>query len=45
MDGSIRQPQKYMPLLEKAHLGEASVTVWPKILKNMYRKKNIHILK
>jgi len=33
-----------MPLLKKAHLGEVSVTVWPKILKDMCKKKNIHLL-
>jgi aspartate--ammonia ligase len=33
-----------MYLLRTAHLGEVSVTVWPKILKEMCRKKNIHVL-
>jgi aspartate--ammonia ligase len=33
-----------MLLLKKAHLGEVSVTVWPKILKNMCKKKNIQVL-
>jgi len=33
-----------MLLLNKAHLGEVSVTVWPKILKDMCKKKNIHVL-
>jgi len=29
---------------KKASLGEVSVTVWPKVLKDMCRKKNIHVL-
>jgi aspartate--ammonia ligase len=33
-----------MLLLRKAHLGEVSVTVWPTILKEMCRKKNIMVL-
>ena len=33
-----------MLLLRKAHLGEVSVTVWPKILKEMCAKKNIFVL-
>jgi len=42
--GGIGQSRTYMLLLRKAHLGEVSVTVWPKILKDMCRKKNIHVL-
>jgi aspartate--ammonia ligase len=42
--GGIGQSRTYMLLLKKAHLGEVSVTVWPKILKDMCGKKNIHIL-
>jgi aspartate--ammonia ligase len=42
--GGIGQSRTYMTLLKKAHLGEVSVTVWPKILKEMCRKKNIHVL-
>ncbi|TET91344.1 MAG: aspartate--ammonia ligase [Methanomassiliicoccales archaeon] len=42
--GGIGQSRTYMLLLKKAHLGEVSVTVWPKILKEMSREKNIHIL-
>ena len=42
--GGIGQSRTYMYLLRKAHLGETSVTVWPKILKEMCRKKNIHVL-
>jgi aspartate--ammonia ligase len=42
--GGIGQSRTYMLLLRKAHLGEVSVTVWPKILKDMCEKKNIHVL-
>ena len=42
--GGIGQSRTYMYLLKKAHLGEVSVTVWPKILKDMCKKKNIHVL-
>jgi aspartate--ammonia ligase len=42
--GGIGQSRTYMALLRKAHLGEVSVTVWPKILKDMCSKKNIHVL-
>ncbi|MBA7616362.1 Aspartate--ammonia ligase [subsurface metagenome] len=40
----IGQSRTYMLLLKKAHLGEVSVTIWPKILKDMCAKKNIHVL-
>jgi aspartate--ammonia ligase len=42
--GGIGQSRTYMLLLKQAHLGEVSVTVWPKILKDMCAKKNIHVL-
>lgn len=42
--GGIGQSRTYMILLKKAHLGEVSVTVWPEILKEMCRQKNIYIL-
>ncbi len=42
--GGIGQSRTYMLLLRKAHLGEVSVTVWPKILKDICSKKNIHVL-
>jgi aspartate--ammonia ligase len=42
--GGIGQSRTYMALLKKAHLGEVSVTVWPRILKDMCRQKNIHVL-
>jgi len=37
--GGIGQSRTYMLLLQKAHLGECSVTVWPKILKEIGREK------
>jgi aspartate--ammonia ligase len=42
--GGIGQSRTLMLLLKKAHLGEVSVTVWPKVLKDMCRTKNIHVL-
>jgi aspartate--ammonia ligase len=42
--GGIGQSRVYSLILKKAHLGECSVTVWPQILKNICRKKNIHVL-
>ena len=42
--GGIGQSRTYMMLLKKAHLGEVSVTVWPKVLKDMGAKKGIHVL-
>ena len=39
--GGIGQSRTLMLLLRKAHLGEVSVTVWPKILKEICAKKNI----
>ncbi len=42
--GGIGQSRTYMYLLNKAHLGEVSVTVWPQRLKDMCTKKNIFIL-
>ena len=42
--GGIGQERTYMFLLKKAHLGEVSVTVWPKQLKEICAKNNIHIL-
>lgn len=42
--GGIGQSRTYMYLLRTAHLGEVSVTVWPKILKDMCAKRNIHVL-
>ena len=42
--GGIGQSRTQMLLLRKAHLGEVSVTVWPKILKDICEKKNIYVL-
>jgi len=42
--GGIGQSRTLMLLLRKAHLGEVSVTVWPKILKEICAKKNIAVL-
>jgi aspartate--ammonia ligase len=42
--GGIGQSRTLMLLLRKAHLGEVSVTVWPKILKQMCAAKNIFVL-
>lgn len=42
--GGIGQSRVLMQLLRTAHLGEVSVTVWPKILKEMCEAKNIHVL-
>jgi aspartate--ammonia ligase len=42
--GGIGQARTQMLLLRKAHLGEVTVTVWPRILKEICRKKNIHVL-
>ncbi len=42
--GGIGQSRTYMYLLRKAHLGECSVTIWPKQLKEICAKKNIHVL-
>ena len=42
--GGIGQSRTLMLLLRKAHLGEVSVTVWPKILKEMCANKNIFVL-
>jgi aspartate--ammonia ligase len=42
--GGIGQSRTMMQILRKAHLGEVSVTVWPKVLKEMCEKRNIHVL-
>jgi len=42
--GGIGQSRTYMLLLKKAHLGEVSVTVWPRELKRIGEEKNIHVL-
>lgn len=42
--GGIGQSRTQMIILKKAHLGEVSVSVWPKIFKEMCVKKNIFVL-
>jgi aspartate--ammonia ligase len=42
--GGIGQARTCMSILKKAHLGEVSVTVWPKILKDMCAKRKIFVL-
>jgi aspartate--ammonia ligase len=40
----IGQSRTMMLLLRKAHLGEVSVTVWPKVLKELCEERNIRVL-
>jgi aspartate--ammonia ligase len=42
--GGIGQSRTQMLLLKKAHLGEVSVTVWPKVLKDMCAARDIYVL-
>lgn len=42
--GGIGQSRLQMLLLRKAHLGEVSVTIWPKALKDICAEKNIYVL-
>ena len=42
--GGIGQSRTQMLLLKKAHLGEVSVTVWPDILKDLCRARNINVI-
>lgn len=42
--GGIGQSRTLMLLLRKAHLGEVTVSVWPKILKDICDKRDIHVL-
>ncbi len=42
--GGIGQSRTFMLLLKKAHLGEVTVSVWPKVLRDMCKKKNIHLI-
>ena len=42
--GGIGQSRTHMLLLKKAHIGEVSVSVWPKIFRDMCQRKNIHVL-
>jgi aspartate--ammonia ligase len=42
--GGVGQSRTFMLLLKKAHIGEVSATVWPKILKDMCKNKNIYVI-
>jgi aspartate--ammonia ligase len=42
--GGIGQSRTFMYLLRTAHLGEVSVSVWPKALKEICENKNIFVL-
>jgi len=42
--GGIGQSRVIMLLLRKAHIGEVSATVWPKVLEDMCRERNIHVI-
>jgi len=42
--GGIGPPRMPVLLLGKAHLGEVSVTVWPKLLKEICANKDIFVL-
>jgi aspartate--ammonia ligase len=44
MGGGIGQSRTQMLLLKKAPLGEVSVSVWPRILKDLCKQKNIQLL-
>jgi aspartate--ammonia ligase len=42
--GGIGQSRTLMAILRKAHLGEVTVSVWPKVLKDMCAARNIVVL-
>jgi aspartate--ammonia ligase len=42
--GGIGQSRTFMYLLRTAHLGEVSVSVWPRELKDISAKHNIFVL-
>ena len=42
--GGIGQSRTMMLLLRKAHLGEVSVTVWPRVLKELCEPRGIRVL-
>ncbi len=42
--GGIGQSRTYMYFLRTAHIGETSVTIWPKELKKICAEKNIFVL-
>lgn len=43
--GGIGQARTYMYLLRTAHLGEVTVSVWPKALEEICAARNIHVLR
>jgi aspartate--ammonia ligase len=42
--GGIGQSRTFMYLLRTAHLGEVSASIWPQALKEIGKKKNIHVI-
>ena len=44
MGGGVGQSRLYMYLLRRAHIGECSVTVWPRRLREMCAQRGIHVL-
>jgi aspartate--ammonia ligase len=42
--GGIGQSRTFMYLLRTAHLGEVTVSVWPRQLKEICASRNIHVL-
>jgi aspartate--ammonia ligase len=42
--GGIGQSRTFMYLLRTAHLGEVTVSVWPKELKEICAARNIHVI-
>lgn len=44
MGGGIGQSRLCMLLLQKAHIGEVQVSLWPEEMKKICEKNNIHIL-
>ena len=42
--GGIGQARTYMYFLRTAHLGEVTVSVWPKQLRDICSAKNINVL-
>lgn len=42
--GGIGQSRTFMYLLRTAHIGEVTVSVWPQALRDICKKKNIHVL-
>ena len=44
LGGGIVQSRTFLLLLGKARLNEVTVNVWPKVLKQICKMKNIHAL-